>query len=737
LLGPDPEKKHEMLKARTNKGIQPPGYADLTPLQLAVKGGQFPPSLLHRLIASKSGIDEMLNLSLVSLSATEVVADHLEKCDKFTVLLGAQADNVVDKMATLLFRAPSAAVRMLDLFTVEPMIADAQHCPIPCSAIMTRNSGWTKVQARYHYQRDCRECTYEDFHRDRDDGRDGEESAEELERPLQWPEWDFDSGSFQEPAWHKELVRPAGEKVSAEDGVADIKMKVCLVPNILDIDILWALARALPKDHYIFARLAVKGIVSCVWRGLIENTYALDVIWRIMELFALVVWGFSKRFLSATEDLGPQLASHSLPLCWTILLACAFRELWELSLRLFCHVRKRCQYIRDTNGESNETLRRQRSSSFSESDATQWRLLWSMRFFLFHTFFLFDACLALLLMYNLALHSGLSSASLVFGEEEATAGEVALAFNLALRFLSFTAMLRVATPLGRKIVTAMNSLLSLSMLEMFLTMTFIFMAMWCTFFVVADSSLDGPSVAIYLFRGLIVGDGDGLETLGLKPDPDHGESSASFHRTVMCVLMAASTGIFQLVVLNLIVNPVYGSEYESIQQEADLVLQRERAGYICMYLMSKRPRKSIYRALDDLCKQTFGEDVSLRLALQVAAAVLLVLGLLPPLVLHSRAALVFCALCLAAGQEVIAMTLMDSDWIGDIAAYEHSEDTSPKDARYLWICHKSSYNERWCIANDPIDRGDIEKLSSSVTEELQSLRAELAELREALPSKGK
>mmetsp|Transcript_149641 Transcript_149641/g.461997 ORF Transcript_149641/g.461997 Transcript_149641/m.461997 type:complete len:226 (-) Transcript_149641:33-710(-) len=173
-----------------------------------------------------------------------------------------------------------------------------------------------------------------------------------------------------------------------------------------------------------------------------------------------------------------------------------------------------------------------------------------------------------------------------------------------------------------------------------------------------------------------------------------------------------------------------------MQQEAGLMIQRERARYIVRYLMTKRPRHSVYAWLGEQCKAVFGDMITLRQALAAVASVLLACGLWGPLAYHTVSRVILSALSLALGQVFLDFALLQSDWIGDIADFgeevqaQHARPAGAAEVpRFLWICHQADYNERWCIANDPIDKGCIEKLATSMGEELEALRNDSLTLR--------
>eukprot|EP00415_Alexandrium_ostenfeldii_P001475 UN1475 len=231
--------------------------------------------------------------------------------------------------------------------------------------------------------------------------------------------------------------------------------------------------------------------------------------------------------------------------------------------------------------------------------------------------------------------------------------------------------------------------------------------------------------------------------MGLGPyDPDNNDGEDRYHHTVMCASMAMAGGLFQLVVLNLIVNPVYGSEYDTIQQEAELVLQRQRAGYIVMYLLSKRASHSIYLKVTDLCVQIIGHARYWRSGVSAVACLLICVAFVVPLcVLPYLPAVIMAAVVIATGQALLSAVWMHSDWIGDIVGdiVDNNEDSTSK-RRFLWVSYRADYDESWCIANDPVDKGDMNLLVKeiqSVKAEIRSVKAEVANLRSAPPGGGK
>merc|ERR1719171_3407486 len=87
----------------------------------------------------------------------------------------------------------------------------------------------------------------------------------------------------------------------------------------------------------------------------------------------------------------------------------------------------------------------------------------------------------------------------------------------------------------------------------------------------------GSWIMTYLYRGLIFGDGDGLDKMGLK------SHEGTEDHPVLGVFMIVGTVIFNVTILNLLV-AVYGNEYEKIDQRSHLIFVQERAKYCLTYV---------------------------------------------------------------------------------------------------------------------------------------------------------
>ncbi|CAE8707538.1 unnamed protein product [Polarella glacialis] len=90
---------------------------------------------------------------------------------------------------------------------------------------------------------------------------------------LRCPEWRFDSTKGDdkhlkdqpELAWHLDLVKIPSETEERREYVDDVDTKAVLLPNILDIDIFMALSCTRQAHSRIFAKMAVQGIIYCLW----------------------------------------------------------------------------------------------------------------------------------------------------------------------------------------------------------------------------------------------------------------------------------------------------------------------------------------------------------------------------------------------------------------------------------------------------------------------------------------
>eukprot|EP00421_Protoceratium_reticulatum_P065987 CAMPEP_0168419302 /NCGR_PEP_ID=MMETSP0228-20121227/32199_1 /TAXON_ID=133427 /ORGANISM="Protoceratium reticulatum, Strain CCCM 535 (=CCMP 1889)" /LENGTH=944 /DNA_ID=CAMNT_0008433181 /DNA_START=11 /DNA_END=2846 /DNA_ORIENTATION=+ len=711
------DKRDALLAMRTNSDVMPRRQANRTPLELALLSGQFPHRMVDILISAESAIQSVLDLAFTtSVRAAEALAERLVKSKENNVRLSAQRDRSVDKMAALLFTAPRAAMVLLDCLTVCPWVADPQHHPIPSRAVMCDRFGLPippmQVTVLCDYQPDCVMQT--------SDSGDGH---------LRLPAWDYESTFLQAPAWQGHLVptHALATLASLDEGVMDVGVKAVLLPDMLNLDVLWALARLQPKDHCLFARHAVRGLIYFCWRNIVGPAFQLDLGFRTIELLALIAWAFTARTLGprpeGDEGLGPSSERRPgwLVFCWAVLLATILKESFDLAAWFQSHLHFK---QRDWG--------RQQVQALDSSAAWRWNSLWSLRSLCSRTTFLPELLLTGLLLVLMVLSPCLHSWHLDYWREDAEQDELLLALNTFFRFLRIIVMSRVSWPLGRKIVSAMNSFCSKTTLEMLATMGLVFVCIWVTFVAVIGQRHPTGWVAVYLFRGMVFGDGDGLEKIGLGPyDSDDGDTE--WHHGIMLVFMGTAAGLFNIIILNLIVNPVYGSEYDDIQQDSELSYHKERASYSCKYLMTKLKSQWVYYAVATFCNQflpdgdvqaTSADDPLVpKVAVYAIAGVLLLLGLRLPFDWGNVLTVLLGGVGIWAGEDLLLMMQMRPVIFPGISVNKQGDPTMQP--HFLWVCYGTSYDENWCIKNDSINQGNLD----AVKEELKALREELGRQR--------
>lgn len=203
-------------------------------------------------------------------------------------------------------------------------------------------------------------------------------------------------------------------------------------------------------------------------------------------------------------------------------------------------------------------------------------------------------------------------------------------------------------------------------------------------------------VLVGLYRGLIFGDGDGLDAMDLKAaDPPAAEE-----QRVLVYIMFMASVLFYVIILNLLI-AVYSNEYDRVEKLAESIFIQERAKACCKYLFSLQ--KLRFSTEQDRQVVWYGK----RLA---PATYALTLGLC--LAWPGNIA----ALALALTQVAWQALWMQSSWFqaeGSRSKAERNQDL------FLWICHRSDYDEER-ISFDAQTR-DVERASEALLKSLQGV----------------
>ncbi|CAJ1397663.1 unnamed protein product [Effrenium voratum] len=577
------------------------------PMQLAAaEQSRFPKHMMHVLAPclNQTGHharffkDVSFLASLNAEAAEEVVHELVRQASKKPELLhsfrwDAQQTGRTDKMAGILFIAPQAAAEMLEMLMVEPEVQDVAKHNLPTRTRFWRFFG--NVPMRCAYRPDVVL-------------RDG----------VSFPCWKFDSQKdiSQQPNiwWHQDFT----PEVSNHNSSSHVIIRTMLVPNMLDIDIVMALAQVQNEDLPVFEKHSVQGIVYCLWGNLIEWVWALNVLFQIVELMAILQWGLSEEtYLAAGRSW--------VAVCWIILAAGSFRELFQLLIMLV-------NWLKKFQGHTDRLMR------------NMWRGSWTI--------------------VSWALPSLLLAAvQLVFALGAKTNGKPGQQWNeqelimmvvcVLLKSWTIIFMIRLNAS-GANIHAVSASLLGGATRQM-MAITGMIFASFCLAFLILARGKSRGWILSSAYRGLLFGDGTGLDNLGLDI---HEDSFLSNDYMLMTVNLISSAFI-HIIILNLMI-AVFSSEYDRVQSQTGLKFLHTRSKYCAMYYLS--------------CHVFGWYGGCFRLLLGLLALAGSVLALTGMELNHS-------ALVLALSQSLLNSSMVQCHWLSMEGL------ASDKLDHFLWICH--------------------------------------------------
>jgi len=646
------------------------------PLELAADDDSgFPRHLVHLLAPSfqagerrsYSFFDDMCTLSGLNTVATNQLARQLLESEDpnvhARVRAEAQKDNAVDRMANLFHLAPEAAADILQILMVKPSVADSGRHPI-----RSRASLWGLF-----YSRTMR-CEYQSDVAEKDS--------------LRWPIWKYDSTKSDdkalkeqpEIAWHLRLVQTPDDREERREYVEDVDTKVLLIPNVLDIDIFMALAATGQSHSSIFSKLPVLGIICCLWDNMLPAVLT-HLLFNSLDLAVHILWGLTN-VVSQTGSGGSDTNS---PLCvlvwWSFLLAGLLRDLvnlvWWFSAfhhKWRTHYRNFEQWQTRAGAQEPGTPRPQDPANPAQPHQRPPSLhaLWTPQAFFTGRVVLYELPMCLVKARLLWDVRGLGG-----GDEAAEMADLQQALLTASALLtSFTLIYKLRLMnCCKRVTTILKAFVSGAIREMFLVASLFFSAVVLAFSILKRKSGSSSWIGLHLYRGLFFGDGDAFNFMGLNPEQQEDGSE------VLTFLMICTTVFFNIMILNLTV-AVYGSEYDRLEKESEVYLQRERAGTCCELLLS----------LQKIKLKDPSDASSLQVAKNLAvAAVLAGIVLLSPPVSAGLATLRgFTAACFFAFAQVTFQAItVASHW------FPGREDgkEGPYVDHFLWICHRSSFCE--------------------------------------------
>jgi len=514
----------------------------------------------------------------------------------------AQLKGMTDMMASILYLTPLAGVAMLDMLTVQPHVQDPPNHNIP-----TRASFWGL------WSNPSLKCTYKP-------------DTISADADFQVPAWKFNEKGA--PQWHSEFLPKVNDHVRP-DYVYHVDVSTILMPNLLDIDILMALTRIRNECWSVFSNRSVEGLISCLWNNLIERVWLITLFFHMLELLALM------RCVVYDNDAAvPVLNGTSLT--WVIFAAGGIREL--LNASVFWH-----SFYKKWDGHRQNV----------ESDRVM-EDLWNPYS-----------------RYNAATLSSslmLAVVTLKFALDIVSDVETTLNMVDALT-LAFLVLLKCGTvtfkfslvPVGRRIHVICAAIFGGAAKEMLYITLVIFASFSMVFVTLSRGQLSGW-VAMSAYRGLMFGDGDGLNNLGMDLDP----SEYRNNRGIITFVAIIGSAFFNIVILNLIV-AVYSNEYGKLEEKTDLLFLHGRVRNCVWYLLA--------------CDILPWQGHKFNFAVQITAMTVAVLALLSHANGYGSPFLV--ASLVASSQVLLQATFIQCDWFSTegVAASE--------EPHYLWICRRS------------------------------------------------
>lgn len=663
---------------------------DKTAFEWAVDNDQFPVEmlvLLHEATGNKMGFLPRLSWFMKrnrQEEAVRYIEERLQLHDEMEALLKeVQEPGAVDELAGLLFRAPRAAVRLLDLLTMSPITQDC-------------------VPARTLLQCGPMLCSYQT-------------DSTVLPNKVRWPLWtsSFSLAVVQhdsEPAWHKEFFPE--DLPTLPDRVYPVDVKVVMVPDILDVDVCMALTRTWASDLEIFAHLPIQGLIHCWWEKVVYRSFLLNLSFMTVELAVLLYWGLADG--ASASSLG-QASGHTFggglaPLCWFVLLVGFWREMLVLFLSVWTHYEKYRSYKKE------EVLKVLWDPSvFWSPGSDSWFI---------------GSCILLFTKLFFLVFTSVTHYAGYKGDMD----EAMLAGSALLQILRISFMLRL-THRFKLIIPIAQTFASRANLDMLLLASMLFLSFVFFFQMhLRDSSFDNSFwfSFTYLYRGLMFGDGDGLNRMGLrvcKPGSKKCLESAQQISLPLWLAMFSATVVFNVAVVNLM-TAIYSSKYDEIKCRQDLHFQLERAKYSLVHVQIVQLMDKLVDKLRNSSQLDWRMLCSVLVVPLVAISIFVNLPRWAKELLLAALLALFVALALVFGQAYLG----HSDWKHE--APEKSEAVSQEvellePPRFVWICHRKDFDPKH-FDQDPVTKQDLEATNEQLHQLQEQSNRQLGRLQQDL-----
>mmetsp|Transcript_82082 Transcript_82082/g.129260 ORF Transcript_82082/g.129260 Transcript_82082/m.129260 type:complete len:972 (-) Transcript_82082:67-2982(-) len=440
----------------------------------------------------------------------------------------AQVKGASDLIASIFYAAPEAASEMLELLETEPEVQDSAHHPLPAHCLLRGSFStpfWhvdVPMLATYQADKVCVGKLEWPYWKWRSSlAKLSESEKVELEKSCQWQETLLTA-----QAYHSRLI-----------GVKRVSCRVCLMPNILDIDILMSLASLMDSHSLVMMKKTVQGVIFVLWENLIKKIWLINVVFCVLDLLALLTLVFFLRL----HSLSPVRSSvETLALAGVI--AGVARSVLEFASIVIAMLKKSYEF----NGDEIMT------PMWSLSSDWFWRsIIWPFG----HTL-----CMFLFLFVHLVEASAYPKID-----------KYIYCVCLLTSGLQLIGMFRFQVE-GSAIYTIRRTATSSAANQVVCIFGMIFVAVVFILLVLAKG--DDDKLVINAIRGWLFADGDGFNGM-------HMEKGLSD----LAVIGVVAAFFFNVVVLNMII-AVYGNEYDKARNELKFDFLRGRANYCTQNILA-------------------------------------------------------------------------------------------------------------------------------------------------------
>jgi hypothetical protein len=534
---------------------------------------------------------------------------------------------------------------MLELLEAEPDVEDTAHHSIPA-----RTSMWgllKNLPMRCSYQTDAisKDC-------------------------LRMPYWEWKTRHNMDAiSWHENFT-PRPPRQARSGHIKNVKVVCCLLPNILDIDLLMAFAHCQKEHLAIMNKKIVQGTIICLWSNLIEWSWAVDVLYRLGD-----VWGYLCIGVVIPGD------EARVSLAWTIIAGGALYNLC-LTLSTFSAVVRKWQRTQD------DTM----ASMWSPTSG------WSLGFLVP---MVLQSCISLAFAVDLSFHKG----------ARGRLDDRLLAVCLLLACFRFIWTWRLSVT-GSTIYTISATFFAGAVSQMLFITCMLLVSIILALMVL--SRLHTVGLAVSAYRGFLFGDDHGFNDLGMDVGHKH---TFGGDDGVLLLFSVLGAFFFNVIVLNIII-AIYGHEYEKNQINTPGQFMLGRADYcvktvLACYVIPWKG-KEFNRFLTAASIGLF--TVSIILGASRAYKEVETYRVLPHFWHMWLSAVLF-----ALGQLLLRVAMIQCDW------FSPEGQDSDDHQRFLWICHGQQWQWHAAGVDSSIDER-LKELPDKLEENMGEMSNRLEEL---------